>query len=170
MTSYYQVHANLTRQFGRAKDHRCACGERAADWAYLHTAGDKEKRNSKGSPYSEDPGDYAPMCVHCHRLLDRDSYRANRRRWGECAGRLTAERIKSDPAYAERITLNLGEHLDRMKNDEDYRARYKGYMRRTNLKRYRCDDCGYENNAGNMGWHRKKTGHQNRSEVMSDVQ
>lgn len=162
-----QVHERLRARYGPARDHLCPCGKQAEEWAYQHTA---ETELSPGNmPYSESDDDYLPMCRSCHRRLDRESYRANGRERGRYAGALTAARMAADPEYRSRITLNLGEHLEKMKTDPEYRARYSSHMRRTNLRRWRCTECGYENNAGNLGWHAKKAGHAHREEVMPDV-
>lgn len=163
------VHLLLRDLYGPARNHVCPCGEQAEEWAYQHTAV-TVLRNRKGSPYSTDLNDYRPMCRRCHRRLDADSYRASGHQRGLYAGALTADKVRTDPAYAAKMTANLGDHLRLMKEDPEYRSRYRGYMRRTNLKRYRCQECEYENNAGNMGWHRKKTGHHNIEEVVHHVQ
>lgn len=49
-----------------------------------------------------------------------------------------------------------------------FSAKMSETAKRTNAKSYRCTECGHENNAGNMGKHSRKTGHE-RKEVMPYV-
>lgn len=168
--SYYSVHQALTKRWGPARDHLCAgCLGPAAEWAYLHT-NKNPSRNRKGSPFSTSLGDYAPLCRSCHRTLDCDSYRENGKERGKMAGAILAERVRNDPEFREATTDRVRPHHRKMQNDPGVKTLYQQTMGRTNRRRYRCVDCGHENNAGNMGWHRKKTGHEQREEVVSDVQ
>lgn len=69
--SYAAAHDRVRALFGPARLHACnECGGRANDWAYAHT--DREaKRSTLGYWYSVDPAHYRPMCVPCHKALDR---------------------------------------------------------------------------------------------------
>jgi hypothetical protein len=69
-TSYSRIHGLLNERRGPACDHLCSCGEPAVRWAYQHSAGEAELKNSKGHPYSLNLLDYEPMCSQCHHDLD----------------------------------------------------------------------------------------------------
>lgn len=65
--SYRSIHQILARKYGRAASHTCPCGRPARHWAYQHTG---VTLLDKGREYTDDPKDYAPMCMSCHRTLD----------------------------------------------------------------------------------------------------
>lgn len=70
--NYAAAHAKARKRWGDASANRCVrCGGQAKDLAYQHTAGENELRTPKGSPFSMNPEDYAPMCGICHSALDR---------------------------------------------------------------------------------------------------
>jgi hypothetical protein len=78
-TSYIGTHHRVTALRGPARDHTCACGRPAAEWAYTPQPGlEQWRRIAKGkplprdgkttdAPYSLHPADYAPSCFTCHR-------------------------------------------------------------------------------------------------------
>ena len=71
-SAYKIVHQRLARERGPAKNHSCACGSQAFQWAYQYT-GDPEYRDPEGGfPFSENLDDYAPMCRSCHARLDME--------------------------------------------------------------------------------------------------
>jgi hypothetical protein len=77
--SYHTVHHRLAALRGPAREHTCACGRPAAEWAYTPQPGlEQWRRIAKGkplprdgmttdAPYSLHPADYAPSCHTCHR-------------------------------------------------------------------------------------------------------
>jgi len=70
VVSYSQAHLRLKTDRGRADRYACACGSRAREWAY--TGGDPDElTDGAGRRYSLDQDRYEPMCVPCHRRLDR---------------------------------------------------------------------------------------------------
>lgn len=72
LVSYTAAHAQVRASRGPADTHRCLkCSRQAKDWAYQHTAGAAELQTPKGSPFSMNPADYAPMCGTCHSALDQ---------------------------------------------------------------------------------------------------
>lgn len=79
---YQVVHKRLREDRGDARQHGCACGESAAQWAYrnfcedemVYTVGKSETR------YCVHAEHYTPMCRPCHRRRDRLD---RRRRNGE---------------------------------------------------------------------------------------
>ena len=68
---YAQVHYVLKQKFGPAKNHTCGCGAPAVQWAWQHT-GTPTFDDNIGYWYSEDLGDYKPMCLSCHNKLDKN--------------------------------------------------------------------------------------------------
>ncbi len=67
---YVAAHQRVRAKHGAASTRVCGCGEPAAEWAYDH--GDpNEQRDDRGCRYSTNPGHYHPMCIPCHRQLDR---------------------------------------------------------------------------------------------------
>lgn len=74
MTSYSGIHAHLSRTRGRAVEHVCACGARAAEWAYTHDDPcPNERVDPRGKRFSVDVARYVPMCLRCHRLYDKSA-------------------------------------------------------------------------------------------------
>lgn len=69
--SYEQAHLRLKTDRGRPSRYECvSCGDAAQEWAY--TGGcPSEQTDRKGRAYSLDQTRYEPMCVSCHRRLDR---------------------------------------------------------------------------------------------------
>lgn len=159
------VHRLLRQKFGPARDHACSCGAPAEEWAYQHTS-KNELKDEKGSPYSEDLADYAPMCKRCHRNLDADSYRANGQRNGKIGGAILAQRVKEDPEFRESITNRVRGHHVKMKTDPATKAAYREKMKETNSRTLPCS-CGRSFNPGNLVLHTRATGHEG---VKSDVQ
>lgn len=84
--NYQAAHRVALARWGKAAESECIrCGRRARDLAYQHTAGDAELATPKGSPFSMNPDDYAPMCGPCHSALDRShggAQQGNRRQVG----------------------------------------------------------------------------------------
>lgn len=68
---YYAAHYRVYDARGKAAQHICGCGSRAAHWAYNHTDPQELVDQSSGFPYSLDVSRYVPMCVSCHRLFDK---------------------------------------------------------------------------------------------------
>lgn len=67
---YIAVHLRLRAQNGPASQEQCVnCDAQAQHWAYDHT--DPDEHTEDGMPYSLDLERYQPMCVRCHRRLDR---------------------------------------------------------------------------------------------------
>lgn len=59
------AHRFIEEQKGRAAAYRCIdCGGAAKDWSYKDPLG-----------FSEDPDDYKPRCVSCHRKYDINALR-----------------------------------------------------------------------------------------------
>lgn len=177
MTTYYRIHKDLRQERGPAAEYPCEkCGttEGRREWAYQYNAGDDELTETRpgrffGCKYALDVWkNYSPMCVPCHRKLDREkdprimeTFRRNGKRNG------LAQRGKPKaPGHIEKVWAT---RKKRMSEDpgfgREYRDRYSKRMSRTNTRRFRCIECGYENNAGNLGWHSKKTGHDGREQV-----
>lgn len=71
--SYSAVHQRMARARGRASAHMCACGARAAQWAYDHA--DPNEKPSQYGPYSTDPAHYFPSCTSCHKKFDMERIR-----------------------------------------------------------------------------------------------
>lgn len=171
--SYYQVHKRLRRERGRAVDYPCAaCGtnEGRRERSYQYTAGPDEITEEggrfHGCLYAEDVWEhYAPLCVPCHRALDLDrdprileTLRATGARNGAA--------LKGTTKTAEHVARMWASRKQKLEDDPEaaveYSERYAQTMRTTNSKRYRCAECEYENNAGNLGHHNRKTGHTGR--------
>ena len=68
---YRSLHKRLRRQRGRAVDHVCECGAPAVHWAYQYTDPEPLRCIVKNCLYSLDLSHYAPMCRHCHDVLDK---------------------------------------------------------------------------------------------------
>jgi hypothetical protein len=72
-STHATAHNTVRRHRGSADDHPCiGCGQKADQWAFQgseHTLVDK----ISGCSYSLDPDDYAPMCLACHRALDKQT-------------------------------------------------------------------------------------------------
>jgi hypothetical protein len=74
---YGTAHDRVRKVRGKAQEHRCVgCGGQAAQWAYRHGT-ERLLLDHRGKPYSNDPNDYDPMCIRCHRIAD--NYREARR-------------------------------------------------------------------------------------------
>lgn len=69
VVSYRAAHKRIERARGRATEHACSCGDRAAQWAYDGT--DPNELTERGLAYSLDVMRYVPMCVPCHTAFDR---------------------------------------------------------------------------------------------------
>lgn len=174
MKTYGQVHAGLCYFFGPASNHTCtSCPSTAAEWAYLHTAGDEEVTDEAGRAYSENLEFYTPLCKPCHRRFD------SKRMWenpqtraalaAASATNLTAwrERVARDPQAAQRMRDGWarGAEARKRKLEEDlaYREDRAERWRRAGLaasqKRRRCSGCDRVMAAGPLGSHQKSTGH-----------
>jgi hypothetical protein len=71
--SYRSAHHRVSRVRGKASEHRCPCGARAKDWAYMHTDPDQiEGVTGKGTRawFSVKPEHYEPRCRSCHTKMD----------------------------------------------------------------------------------------------------
>lgn len=84
LVSYSQAHLRVKVERGRAAGFDCiACGGGAQEWAYQ--GGDlAEVTDDLGRTYSLTSRYYAPMCVTCHRRMDRA--KADGRPITVCAG------------------------------------------------------------------------------------
>lgn len=69
MREYALVHNRLPFWRGSAKQYKCGCGNQAEEWAYMNAC-PNEKQSQFGA-YSLDPDEYAPLCIPCHRRMDR---------------------------------------------------------------------------------------------------
>lgn len=59
------LHKRIHRKYGKASDHKCACGKKAFDWA------------CQVETYTDKIEDYKPMCRLCHVRKDK-AYMKNR--------------------------------------------------------------------------------------------
>ena len=66
--SYSGAHMRVRSDRGSATSHTCACGRRAAQWAYTHD--DPDELTSPEGTYSADPARYVALCVPCHKRAD----------------------------------------------------------------------------------------------------
>jgi hypothetical protein len=72
---YAAAHRRVKMIRGSARLHTCEwCGAPARDWAYNHL--DPNEMSTGRLPYSTDPAYYLPLCVFCHRALDREHRQA----------------------------------------------------------------------------------------------
>lgn len=73
--SYEATHKRTRRIRGLASRHECAhCTAQAAQWAYDHADPNElvgDDGHGKQLPYSADPDHYLPLCLPCHKRLDR---------------------------------------------------------------------------------------------------
>jgi hypothetical protein len=76
MKEYKFVHQKLPFWRGSAKQHKCGCGSQAEEWAYMNAC--PNEKQSKFGAYSLDPYEYAPLCIPCHRRMDRGIRRQKR--------------------------------------------------------------------------------------------
>lgn len=67
---YDGVHNRLRTTRGKADTHLCVCGAQAAEWAYDHEDAE-EVVDDRGRVFSRKPDHYQPLCLLCHRRLDR---------------------------------------------------------------------------------------------------
>jgi hypothetical protein len=140
--SYYWAHRRLLLSLGPARDRVCRCGAPAQEWAYQHTGGDAELIQH-GRAYSPNSCDYAPMCLSCHRTLDRTpEWTAASAAKASVGGLANAARLRTDPEYAAEFSA----------------SRSRG-GRRANATRRRCAECGMTTNPGALGRHLGATGH-----------
>lgn len=174
MKTYWQIHAGLHYFNGLASEYPCmSCAKPAAEWAYLHTAGDEEIVDDKGRAYSENFEFYAPMCKPCHRSFD------SKKMWADPEAReilsaastanLTAwrERVAQYPEAAQRMKDGWARGAEtrrrRREADEAHRqditTRWSQAGREAAKRLRRCAECKREMAAGPMGSHQKATGH-----------
>jgi hypothetical protein len=75
---YSAAHYRVKAVRGAAREHDCACGATASEWAYNHSDPDEITTTQNGYEvrYSLDPTRYVPMCRNCHRKLDHDNAKA----------------------------------------------------------------------------------------------
>jgi len=185
MMTYSAVHQMLRNTIGSASEFTCDCGEPAEDWAYQHSAGERELRSADGTtPYSEDSADYAPMCRTCHIQFDieNDIARQIRRsdpvfqaamvERGTYVGTLKAEMMQADPEFAERMreasVRGAKTMAQRMQDDPAYGDPIRA-VRRANMKkvgdavsriRRQCSECDLISSPGGMGRHHQISGHE----------
>jgi hypothetical protein len=67
--TYKGLHVRLRRTNGRASEHLCTCGRQAEHWSY--DGRDPDEHDSVFGPFSLNLDRYQPLCVRCHRALDR---------------------------------------------------------------------------------------------------
>ena len=76
--TYSGVHDRMN-QTDPASNHPCSeCGTttQRREWAYEHTDIDEMVDPATGFPFSTNPAHYRPLCVSCHRRLDRNRQHA----------------------------------------------------------------------------------------------
>jgi len=83
--TYEGAHIRLRKARGKARSHDCArCGEPAREWAFIHgspnprPAGNRADGKPHG-PWSLDLSHYEPLCALCHRNIDWDVRKPNRK-------------------------------------------------------------------------------------------
>lgn len=64
VVTYSAAHYRVRAALGKASDHRCPCGDAAAEWSYV--GGAERELVEDGQPYSLDIGDYEALCHSCH--------------------------------------------------------------------------------------------------------
>lgn len=136
MKTYRAVHAQLKRERGVARSHRCACGQPATQWAYQHTGDIKFGGPDGESPYSENLDDYTPMCRKCHVRLDMENQENIRAAHGAWIRPMPPE--------------EASKHMS-----EISRAGGGGVIKRRCLEH----GCGVVTSAAALGWHQSRTGH-----------
>jgi hypothetical protein len=71
VNTYWGAHKRIARRRGPARNHPCViCAQPAVHWA-LSADATGLKSDSIGR-FSENPDDYLPMCLPCHRKYDAD--------------------------------------------------------------------------------------------------
>lgn len=164
-SSYDSVHWALEKYLGKARSYRCSCGRPALDWAYQYNAENQELSEERpdgsvrlyGTHLTEN---YAPMCRSCHKLLDFDKEPEKFQKVVDTFVEM-ASRPKS-PEHSAKIWESRKSDPEGMQKHTEL---VSFTMKRTNARKFKCLECGHENNAGNMGIHRKKTGHTEREEI-----
>lgn len=156
------VHSRLYRKYGYAREHLCAwCLGPALDWAFLHTNGEALS--------SDRLEDYAPMCRGCH--LRWDHINGQRQAppdfGGELGGNAFAEKRATDPEFSAEMGIiqSRAASLGGVAAWKKHRDEKTEALRRGRLRQYRCEDCGYINNAGTVARHQKRENHAGRSDV-----
>lgn len=164
--TYTSVHYHLEKLRGKARDHVCRCGAPALDWAYLYNDEDALVCPTLGRMFSTDiENSYAALCRKCHRRLDQVEEPRIFENVSEAARRTMTGTPKA-PGHLDKIWETRHRKLEEdPEYAAEYSSRYAGTMRRTNSTRYRCLACGYENNAGNLGVHFRKSGHVGREKI-----
>lgn len=72
--SYSAIHQRLAKLFGKAEDHSCTdCGGMARHWSYDLKDPDQLIDPALSLAYSAKPEHYAPRCVSCHSIHDRQN-------------------------------------------------------------------------------------------------
>lgn len=134
---YRTVHFQLKVERGAARSHSCSCGKPASDWAYQHSSENEKICLESGRRYSENLWDYAAMCRSCHTVLDLVGHP---RTTGHSAAIWASRRAnrESHATFIEEMSRSL---------------------KVTNRRRVKCEECEFESNPGNLGHHRRKTGH-----------
>lgn len=170
--SYDDVHKELKKQRGAARNYRCVtCGQQAQQWAYRYNG--NPELSSDAGPYSEDLECYQPMCASCHRKhdLEKDErLRSMYQELGREVGLLPATPAslrsleKARAAQSPEDKRKQGEHMgrlhaERLKNDPAYAEKHREYSRRNALARRKCDECALESHPPGIGRHQKASGH-----------
>lgn len=181
---YQRIHARLYRERGAASGFSCSCGSPAKEWAYQYSAGASEKRSRKGSPYSDDPEDYAPMCTACHQKFDIASdpiqaarrSKANRSVPSEVRARggyALGKRLREDSEFRDDLIerwkpqqrQGARTYWERFENDPEFRdARRKEFSEAASI-RFRCGTCGKETTAGPLGTHQRYKNHEGKERI-----
>lgn len=170
--TYEQAHRSIRELRGSAKEHLCACGASASDWAFQHTP--DPLRSPKGRPYSENPFDYAPMCRSCHQSFDfenQESIHEMRLRVGKKAGDANAARWALDPDKKAQSAAGLA-NAARLLRDQVYARRMREENSRGGLiggtsGRRKCLVCGKVSHPAGIGSHQKHSGHTGHEDVNS---
>lgn len=170
--TYEQMHSGLHWYRGPASGYPCLdCGAPAKDWAYRYTSPDREILDAKGRRYSEDFGDYEPMCRSCHRRFDM--LRPERRAFQlEHLKRIHAAAAE-DPNYRGVMRQRGEKGRDELKRRRDAgepvgkrsAEGLKELGRQVGNLRRRCLTCGMETSAGPLVRHQKTQGHAGYEEI-----
>lgn len=83
--TYEGAHIRLRKARGKAHTHACVrCGEQAREWAFIHGSPNPRPAGSRADgkphgPWSLDLSHYEPLCALCHRNIDWDIRKPDRR-------------------------------------------------------------------------------------------
>ena len=175
---YQSVHRKLDRLRGRAKTLQCGCGAPAAHWAYQHSS-ENPLFDEDGRVYSEDIGDYAPMCIKCHRRLDWEAtpnrhlpIREAARETIKAAHLWEQQLALSNPEMSRQRKSNAGKGrgawiAHRFLTEPQFAARRRIEMAKASGKKRKCDQCEMVSTTYGLGSHQRWSGHSGYSEVLS---